>query len=86
VCVTAYFRSFQRSRDLAGAAVGLGVGVESVRSYVRPFGVCFFQHKYFYVFVIGNSKNALNPLWAPQEFLRFTGPFHLSKLIQIYLN
>jgi hypothetical protein len=30
------------------------------------------QHKYFYVFVIGNSKNALNPLWAPQELLHFS--------------
>jgi hypothetical protein len=42
-----------------------------VRQCVRSFGVCLLQHKYFYIFAIGNSENALNPLWVPQEFLFF---------------
>jgi hypothetical protein len=35
------------------------------------YNSCYQQKKYFHGIVIGNMQNALNPLWAPQEFLHF---------------
>jgi hypothetical protein len=64
------FKSFGWRCDWAGGRGG------SWDQFVRLFGVRFLQHKYFYVFVIGNSKNALNTLWAPQKFLHHFYVFH----------
>jgi hypothetical protein len=35
------------------------------------YNSCYQQKKYFHGIVIGNMQNALNPFWAPQEFLHF---------------
>jgi hypothetical protein len=50
----------------------------SFRSFVRSLVCTFVRYytcKYFYVFMNGNSKNALNPLCHAQKFLHFYSIF-----------